>query len=92
MSIHQGGSKYKNMNENKITKKVIAVLARTLEIPVSKVKTDSTQKSIESWDSLAHLKLVMEIEKNFNISFNTDEVFSMDSIEEICRLVKKHLA
>lgn len=74
-----------------ISVKVKKIIAKVLEIPVDKVLDNSSQKTIQNWDSLAHLNLVMELEKEFDIAFDTQEVFTMETVEEICRLVKKHL-
>lgn len=74
-----------------ISVKVKKIVAKVLEIPVDKVLDNSSQKTIQNWDSLAHLNLVMELEKEFDIAFDTQEVFTMETVEEICKLVKKHL-
>lgn len=74
-----------------ISVKVKKIIAKVLEIPVDKVLDNSSQKTIQNWDSLAHLNLVMELEKEFDIAFDTQEVFTMETVEEICKLVKKHL-
>ncbi len=79
------------MSQEEITAKVGKIIAEVLGLPESSVGADFTQKANQNWDSLNHLKLVMELEKQFNISFNTEEVFSMDTVKEICYVVKKHL-
>lgn len=79
------------MTDKEIAIKVKKIISEVMEISVAKVKDDSSQKTIENWDSLAHLKLVMELEKKLGVTFNTQEVFSMETISEICNQVKKHL-
>lgn len=79
------------MTDLEIEKKVKEIMSKSLEVPVGEIISSSSQKSIQNWDSLAHLKLVMDLENKFNISFKTEEVFSMDSVEEICNTIRKHL-
>ena len=43
------------------------------------------------WDSLNHLTLMSEIETRLNISFTTDEVYSVQSFKEILDLVKSRI-
>lgn len=70
---------------NKIDIKIKKVISKVLERPVEGLNKG------EKWDSLTHLKIVMELENQFKIAFKTEEVFTMDSIDMICQLVKEHL-
>ena len=38
---------------------------------------------IDGWDSLAHLHLVMTIEKEFGIKFPTEKIPLLNSVQEI---------
>lgn len=46
----------------------------------------ASPRTVEGWDSLAHLALVSELEREFGVEFSPDEVLEMVSariIEEI---------
>lgn len=45
---------------------------------------------IEGWDSLNHLNLVMEINKEFNINLEFDEVMSIEKVSDIITVVEKY--
>lgn len=49
------------------------------------------QKHIEQWDSLKHLNLVVEIENQFDIELDPDEIAKMKSLNEIVNTIQKKL-
>lgn len=71
--------------------RIRGVLARTLEVPLASVPVDAAQGSLERWDSLGHLNVVMELEAAFGVSFSTDEAVGMRSVPEIVEILKRHL-
>jgi len=58
------------MSENEI--KLKQVIADVLQINVSSIDDDTSVDTVESWDSLAHLNLILAIEERFDISFSED--------------------
>ena len=63
------------------------VIAETLQVPVETVADDSSPATLPQWDSLAHLNLVMALEKKFRIKFTLDEIVEMQDVLTICRLI-----
>ena len=51
----------------------------------------TTQKSqLAEWDSLNHLKLIVELENRYNIGFSMDDIENLQSVKQIVsRLIKK---
>ena len=45
--------------------------------------------SFKNWDSLAHLNLLMSIEKKLKIKFTIDEMTSLKKINQIIKVIKK---
>jgi acyl carrier protein len=58
------------------------------EGPVS-LSEKSTSKDIDGWDSLAHIQLIVAIEKFFNIRFSSDEILSWNNVGEIIDCILK---
>jgi acyl carrier protein len=46
---------------------------------------------IEAWDSLGHLNLLMELEREFNIKFSLDDIEKSRSFEDIVKLLEEKL-
>lgn len=44
---------------------------------------------IHAWDSLNHIVLINKIEESFGISFELDEMLTMQSFGDICAAVEK---
>ena len=47
-----------------------------------------SQKNCEKWDSMGHLRLVVELESEFEVTLEPEEIGEMVSHEEIKRLTK----
>ena len=47
------------------------------------------QSDYENWDSFSHVNLISEIEDQFNIQLETDEIISISSAKSALELIKK---
>jgi len=56
--------------ENRIKK----VMSAVFEIPNIEINEESTMDTIESWDSLKHMNLVIALEDEFQITIPDEEV------------------
>lgn len=61
-----------------------------LEIKPSLVKDELTYNSIPEWDSVAHMALVAEIEDQFDIMLDTDDVLDMNSFAKAKEILKRY--
>lgn len=52
------------------------------------INLESTQDSLENWNSLRHLNLVSELEDAFDIEFDPEEIAEMKSVKAIVDFVK----
>lgn len=78
------------MEENKIHKKAEAIFRRIFS-NVPKLNEDISSKDIAGWDSLQHVMLITEIEKEFGISFDLEDMLSMSTFGEICLNISKKI-
>ncbi len=51
------------------------------------INIDSTQDSLENWNSLRHLNLVSELEDEFDFEFEPEEIAEMKSVKAILELI-----
>ena len=59
-----------------------------LVLKVSAIKPGTSPKNTKKWDSLAHMNLVVALEKQFKIKFTDDEITEMLSYELIVEIGK----
>jgi acyl carrier protein len=48
---------------------------------------EMTKEDLKSWDSIAHLNLIVEIEDQLGITFQIDEIEKMNSFSSILALI-----
>lgn len=53
---------------------------------------ETTAKDVAGWDSLMHVRLVLQIEKTFNIRFLSSEVASLKNVGEFVDLINAKVA
>jgi len=69
------------MTEKEVFEKLQFVIAETFGIKNLDVRVGSGQKTIEKWDSIGHLKLIMAAESEFGIIFKTNVISHFTTVE-----------
>lgn len=54
--------------------RIRAVMAQIFNVEIGSISGDSSPETIERWDSLRHMQLVMAIEDEFGIQFADDDI------------------
>jgi len=66
------------------------IMSKVFNLGIDTIGDNATQKDIIKWDSLNHLNLVVEIEDNFDISIEPEDISEMLSIDQILLVVNKY--
>lgn len=72
------------MQKEEILKKVQDIFIDVLEDDNIVLRYNITADDIKDWDSLNHVVLIVEIEKEFKFKFKLEEIQSFKNIGEIC--------
>jgi acyl carrier protein len=56
-------------------------------VPIESILPDSSPETIESWDSLQHLNLVLALEQEYSVQFTPEEIETLVSPERIAALL-----
>ena len=51
------------------------------------IKANTSAKDIDGWDSLTHIRLVISIEKDFEIRFTASEISELENVGEMAELI-----
>lgn len=52
---------------------------------------EMTADDIEDWDSLSHINLILDIEKEFGIKFTTEEITKTKNVGEFISIIESKL-
>ena len=61
-----------------------------LGLPLADVSDDLTYNTIPEWDSTAHMIVVAELENQFNIMLDTDDIIDMSSVKAAKSILAKY--
>jgi len=75
-----------------ILERIRGIAADLLDIPVQEVLPTSSPDTIENWDSLHHLNLVLGLEGAFGVQFSPEEIAKMQTVESVALLVQNKLS
>ena len=63
--------------ENKLEDRIKNIMSAVFEIPEEQIKDNSSPDTIESWDSLKHMNLIIALEEEFKVEFTDNEIFEL---------------
>jgi citrate synthase len=66
-----------------------ALIASTLNVPVEQVTEDSDMSTLQNWDSLGHINLVLAIEEAYGVVVDEDAVVEITSVRAIREFVER---
>lgn len=65
--------------------KIIELLQRVFE--GTKITKESSQETVENWDSMHQLSIAFEIESEFGISLEPEELTGLKSVKDIVQFM-----
>lgn len=63
------------------------LVAKALERSVDEIGEDSSMENLEAWDSLGHMKIILEIEQTLGKELKTAEILSVETVRDVDRLI-----
>ena len=75
------------MEKEAITGKLKSVFEKVLEENDITITREMTAHDVEKWDSLRHIQLISEVERDFGIKFKLREVVSMKNVGDLIDLI-----
>ena len=75
------------MNRTDIFQKVKIVFEDILDEIETDLVEDTTAEDVEEWDSLTHIQIITEIEKQFEVRFSTRDIEGLKNIGDMVNLI-----
>ncbi len=72
--------------------RIRGIAADVLEVPAAKISPDSSPETIDAWDSVHHLNLVLALEQEFSLQFEPEEIDQMQDIRHILAILETKVA
>jgi acyl carrier protein len=76
------------MNSDSTQGRVEEIVATIFNLPVETISLDSSPQTIENWDSMGHLMLILELEQQFSVQLAPEEVETLTSVRSIVELLQ----
>ena len=70
--------------------KLINSFQEALGLDTSSIVDSLTYQSVPEWDSISHMILISQLEVDFNVSLETDDVIDMSSFAKAREILAKH--
>ena len=64
------------------------LVARALHISMERVHEDTSINTLEAWDSLGGLRIVLAIEEAMGTELTIDQIVSIESVRDIANLLQ----
>jgi acyl carrier protein len=61
------------------------------DVAPDSISLDTQPSDVQAWDSMGHVTLASSLEREFNISFDVDDLMAMENVREIIRIVASKL-
>lgn len=60
-------------------------------VPADQVSAASSPQTVENWDSIQHLNLVLAVEEKFGLQLSPEEIEQMKTVGDTAKLVESKL-
>ena len=74
-----------------IDKKVLKIFSILMDVSIKSLNKNSNPDTVKNWDSLSHVKMIMEIESEFNIDLLPDEAMDIFSIDDAIKIISSKI-
>lgn len=69
-----------------VKEKVISIIAGVLEVKPEEISLDSSIGDFPKWDSLGNLTILQEIQDEFDIELDPDEIIDLEDVNDIINI------
>jgi acyl carrier protein len=76
------------MNEVEIYSRLKDIFVDIFDDETIELTPKTTAKDVDGWDSLAHIRLMLTIEKAFKIKFSSSEIGNLKDVGDLVALIQ----
>ena len=75
-----------------IQARVRSIMSKVFGVDEGEITPDASQDTLEKWDSLRHMNLIVALEEEFGITLQDEQVLELLNYALVCEVVKEALA
>lgn len=79
------------MEQQEIKEKIKNAMSAVFEVSAEDINEDTSTDTLENWDSLRHLNLVLALEEEFGISIPDEEVGNMVNFKIVYHVISENV-
>ena len=79
------------MAPGEINQKLTGIFQDVLDNDDIVLRPDLTADQVAGWDSLAHIRLILTVEKGFGVKFSTPEIGKIKNVGDLSALIQDKL-
>lgn len=71
--------------------KLRQTMSKVFKVPFDQITDQTKVETIEPWDSLNHINLILALEGEFKATFTPEEIIGMVSFQEILKVLNQKI-
>ena len=79
------------MENTEIYEKLTPIFRDVFDDESLVLRPDLTADEVDEWDSLSHIRMVLAVQKSFNIKFSAGEIGKIKNVGELVDLINSRL-
>jgi acyl carrier protein len=64
------------------------IIADVTQNSIASITEESSHQSVDGWDSLAQINIIVTIEMDFGVSFSPEEIHALNSVQKIVQALR----
>ncbi len=76
---------------DQIADKVRGLASELFDVPAAQITLESSPATLEGWDSVQHLNLILALQEEFGLNFEPEDMEKMQSIGQVIAVVDAKL-
>jgi acyl carrier protein len=69
--------------------RVVRVTSQVLNLPAEAITEESSPRTVEGWDSLGHMNLMLALEEEFGVQFSDERILQLLSVGTIVQALQE---
>lgn len=69
--------------------KVCEILSQVMGVRSEELNDDSSPDTVENWDSLRHMNLILALEEEFEVQFTDEQIIDMMNVKLILLILEE---